>query len=223
MLLLPDLALIRGAAAAKNVFLQGGPVMWPLLICSFLSVAITVERLLFWWRQRLNRRHETILDQFVQYTEQGQFDQALALEKQESFSALRVLTAALKHRKYSLAGTLEVAASDEIARMKQGLSVLDTIITMAPLLGILGTVTGIIRSFHILGAAEVQNPAAVISGIAEALIATAAGLIIALATLVPYNALVSKVQREARRLEQIIAEFEVALKKGMEHAPDHRI
>ena len=105
----------------------------------------------------------------------------------------------------------------------QGINSDDAVITLAPLLGILGTVMGIIHSFRILEAVEIQDPSAVISGLAEALITTAAGLIIAMVTLVPYNVLISKIQREARRLEQTIAQFEVAYKKGLEYADNHRL
>jgi biopolymer transport protein ExbB len=107
--------------------------------------------------------------------------------------------------------------------MKHGLSALDTIITMAPLLGILGTVFGIIRSFHVLGMDDIQSSAAVTRGVAESLINTAVGITVALLTLVPFNAFVSKVQRETRRLEQTIAQFETAYRKGTDHAPDDRL
>ncbi|MFH1969075.1 MAG: MotA/TolQ/ExbB proton channel family protein [Verrucomicrobiota bacterium] len=214
---------IEGFDAAWSVIIKGGPVMWPLLICSLLSVTITIERLLFWWRQRMSARREELLDRLLQHTECGEFDQAIQIARRHPFAATRILAAGLKHHAYGLEGSLEVAAGDEIARMKYGLTALDTVITLAPLLGILGTVMGIIHSFRILEAVEIQDPSAVISGLAEALITTAVGLIIAMVTLVPYNVLVSKIQREARRLEQIIAQFEVAFKKGLKHADNHRL
>jgi len=214
---------IEGFAAAWSVIIKGGPVMWPLLACSLLSVTVTIERLIFWWRQRMSAHREELLDRLLRHTERGEFDQAIQCARLHPFGATRVLASGLKHRDYSMEGSLEVAASDEIARMKRGLTALDTVITLAPLLGILGTVMGIIRSFRILGAVEIHDPSAVIGGLAEALVATAAGLIIAMVTLIPYNTLVSKIQREARRLEQIIAQFEVAYKKGLEYADNHRL
>lgn len=215
---------IHGFDAAWSLFTKGGPVMWPLLACSLLAATITIERLLFWWRQRMNAQRDEQLDSLLRHTEHGEFDQARQIAQQRPFAATRVLAAGLKHHEYGVEGSLEVAASDEISRMKHGLTALDTVITLAPLLGILGTVMGIIRSFRILGGTEIQDPSAIISGLAEALVATAAGLIIAMVALVPYNALVSKIQREARRLEQIIAQFEVAYKKGLEYVADnHRL
>lgn len=218
-----DIQNIYGLSMVRDIILRGGPVMWPLLVCSLISLAITVERMLFWWRKRRSKRHTSLLDEVFQYTEHGKFEQAIQLGRDQADSTLRVLISGLQHRAYSLTESMAVAASDEIARMKYGLSVLDTIITMAPLLGILGTVIGIIRSFHLLSTSEIMNPSAVTSGIAEALITTATGLVIALVTLVPFNALVSKVQREVRRLEQVTTQFEAAYKKGLEHASDNRI
>ena len=111
---------------------------------------------------------------------------------------------------------MQVAAENEIARMKRGLNVLDTIITMAPLLGILGTVLGIIESFDLLGMSGIEDPKAVTGGIAQALITTATGLSIALATLVPFNYLVSRVQKATKGLENVTTRFEVAYRRGLE-------
>lgn len=212
-----------GLEMARLIFTKGGPVMWPLLLCSLLSMTITLERILFWWRQRMTALREEMLDAALRQVESGEFEQAVQALLLHPFAATRMLASGLKHREYSLEDSLEVAAGDEIARMKRGLTVLDTIVTMAPLLGILGTVTGIIRSFHILGGGEAPDPTAVISGLAEALGTTAAGLIIAMATLVPYNAMISRVQREARRLEQVGGRAVVAYKRGLAHAADNRV
>jgi len=95
--------------------------------------------------------------------------------------------------------------------MKAGLPVLDTIVTMAPLLGILGTVIGIIASFDLLGAAGIEDPKAVTGGIAQALISTAAGLTVALVTLVPFNYFVARTQREAERIARAATQLEIAL------------
>jgi biopolymer transport protein ExbB len=107
-----------------------------------------------------------------------------------------------------------VQANQEVERMKKGLGFLDTIVTMAPLLGILGTVLGIIQSFDLLGSTGIQDPKAVTSGIAQALITTAAGLTVALLTLVPFNYFVSRVEASARRIAKIGTQFEVACRRG---------
>ena len=110
--------------------------------------------------------------------------------------------------------SIEIAAEDEMERMKQGLNVLDTIITLAPLLGILGTVLGIISSFELLGDSGIEDPKAVTGGIAQALITTAAGLSIALVTLVPFNYFVAKVNKAAKEINKMTARFEAAYQKG---------
>ncbi|RMG60926.1 MAG: MotA/TolQ/ExbB proton channel family protein, partial [Deltaproteobacteria bacterium] len=105
----------------------------------------------------------------------------------------------------------EVAAQEEIEKMKRGLSVLDTIVTLGPLLGILGTVLGIIESFHLLGAMGIENPRAVTGGIAQALITTAFGLSVAIVSLIPFNIFVSKVERAASEMEKVGARLQAAL------------
>lgn len=213
-----------GYDVIRDFFIKGGPVLWPLVACSLVSLTITIERMLFWWRaERRNRQGATALEDLFENTERGEFDQALDIGRSRDTAILRVLSAGLKHRRYGLAENMEIAANDEVACMKHGLSALDTIITMAPLLGILGTVFGIIRSFHVLGLDDIQSSAAVTRGVAESLINTAAGITVALLTLVPFNAFVSKVQRETRRLEQTIAQFETAYRKGADHASGDRL
>ena len=218
-----NIDLVEGFDRISAIFAKGGPVMWPLLLCSLLSMTITLERILFWWRQRMSVRRADLLDTVLHHIECGEFEEAIQVSLLNPFAATRMLAAGLKHREYSMDDSLEVAAGDEVAHMKRGLTALDTIITLAPLLGILGTVIGIIRSFRIFGGGGTPDPSAVVGGLAEALGSTAAGLIIAMVTLIPYNALISKVQREARRLEQVVARIGVAYKKGLEYAADNRL
>ena len=93
------------------------------------------------------------------------------------------------------------------------MGVLDTMITIAPLLGILGTVMGIIDSFDMLGTQGLETPQVVTVGIAQALITTATGLIIAIATVVPYNAFNARIERSARTIEKYATSFEIVYEK----------
>lgn len=197
---------------------RGGPVMWPLLLCSLVALTAIIERILFWAREAMTRDRD-LLEKMIDLTQKGEFDQAIREAKDARCAPTRALRAGLVHREHGLHEAMEVAASEEIARMKTGMAILDTCITMAPLLGILGTVTGIIQSFDLLGQLQIEDPRGVADGIAEALITTAAGLIIALGTLLPYNYFISRIQRETRRLEQVTTQFEVVYRKGLEHAP----
>ena len=199
-----------------NLFVRGGFVMWPLLACSLLSATVTLERVLFWWRERA-RRGRGLVAEIFSLAEAGSFEAALALEGEEPGAAARMLLEGLENREHGLREGMESSAADQVERMRRGLGVLDTIITVAPLLGIMGTVIGIILAFDFLGSRGIADPKAVTSRIAQALITTAAGLAVALVTLVPYNVLVHKVEVSARALARVGTRFEVACKKGREH------
>ena len=109
---------------------------------------------------------------------------------------------------------MEVAAQKETSVLKQRLTILDTIITLAPLLGLLGTVTGMIGSFGIMSQVGIGQPHAVTGGVAEALIATATGLLIAILTLVPYNYFSSRAEREMEEIEFYASRLELLLGDG---------
>jgi biopolymer transport protein ExbB len=189
--------------------------MWPLLACSLISLTVIFERAVFWIRQR---RQPLALEEIFRLTEEGRFKDALIRGRDSRDAVVRVLLAGLASRRHGFAEGMEVAAAEEVDRQRRGLGVLDTIITLSPLLGIFGTVTGIIQAFDFLSLKGVPDPQAVTSGIAEALITTAAGLTVALMTLIPYNAYVHRVERSAKTLGQIGTQFEMAYKQGLENA-----
>ncbi len=196
-----------------DIFDKGGPVMWPLLACSLISLTVALERLIFWWREE-RRKYQNLIDQIFSLTDRGMYDEAIALRTTGLGACASILVSGLVHRNHGLSESMQVEADDQVQKMKKGLAVLDTIITMAPLLGILGTVLGIIVSFNLLGASGIEDPKAVTGGIAQALITTATGLTIALVTLIPFNYFITRVQKEAKKLEQVATQFEVAYKKS---------
>ena len=198
-----------------ELMIKGGPVMWPLLACSIVALAVVFERLLFWFVVSV-RKSQKLVNRIFTLTEEGDFDTAIKEGETSPCLVCRILTAGLAHRNYGLVQSLEAAAMHEIEKMKRNLSVLDTIITLAPLLGILGTVSGIIVSFDLLGSAGIEDPKAVTGGIAQALLTTAAGLAIAIVALLPYNALTRKVEKVTRYLEQLVTCYEVTVQKGQE-------
>jgi biopolymer transport protein ExbB len=198
----------KGKKIMLNLILKGGPVMYPLLICSLISLTITIERIIFWSNEK-RRMDRKLLDEVFGEIEKGFYEKALALGGKSKDYMIKIVCYALTHHKSSRINMLEMAADDEIDKMKKGMAILDTIITMAPLLGILGTVTGIIVSFDFLGKAGVEDPKAVTGGIAQALITTAAGLTVALATLIPYNYFIVKLEKAARNIEKCTTSFEV--------------
>ncbi|HOE62036.1 MAG TPA: MotA/TolQ/ExbB proton channel family protein [Kiritimatiellia bacterium] len=203
-------------AAAFTLFDRGGPVMWPILAVSLMGLTVTFERLFAFWRYNTAnfcfRRRQSKL---IALTREGRFEEAVACARQTDSPVCRVLVKALENRDSGFQETLEAASQLELDRLRRGLSVLDTTITVAPMLGILGTVTGIINTFNMLNLEGIENPAAATAGIAEALITTAAGLIVAIACLFPFNFLVSQLKRRTHELEQIIHQFALAFNTGV--------
>ena len=112
-----------------------------------------------------------------------------------------------------MARAMESAGAEELRRMQRFMGVLDTMITVAPLLGIFGTVLGIIDSFQILGAAGIADPRAVTGGIAQALITTAFGLSIAILSVFPFNYFNSRVDKAAHLIEQYATSLEIVYEK----------
>lgn len=203
----------------QELIAKGGVVMWPLLICSILALAVILERTIFWIRFTLNHNPRLVAD-IYNLAEKGDFDGAIAAGEKNQCRMAYVLSTALAHRNYGLEECLEGAAMHEIEQTRRGLSVLDTVITLAPLLGILGTVSGIITSFDLLGEMGIQDPKAVTGGIAQALLTTAAGLTIAIITLIPYNVFIRKTEKLTASLEKTCTYFAITVQKGTEQHPE---
>jgi biopolymer transport protein ExbB len=201
---------------AFALFDRGGPVMWPILILSIIGMAVTFERLFTFWKYNVaNFCFRKVQKKLLALCREGKYEEAIAAACKAESPICRVLTSALVNRETGLQETLEAASQLELNRLRRNLSLLDTAITVAPMLGILGTVTGIINTFNMLNAQGIENPSGATAGIAEALITTAAGLIVAIACLFPFNFLVSQLKRRAIELEQAIHQFGLAYNHGM--------
>lgn len=196
-----------------DYFYQGGPVMYPLLFCSLVSLTIIIERGLFWIREK-KRRDKKSLDAFMDLIAENKLAGAKEIAENSTDYVTRVMVCGMVHREFSLRDALQMSADEEIARMRKYLPVLDTMITLSPLLGILGTVVGIIYSFQMLGTVGVEHPRMITSGIAQALITTAFGLIIAIFSLIPYNYFLSKVEKASLEIEQYGTNLEIIFEKN---------
>jgi biopolymer transport protein ExbB len=188
---------------------QGGFVMWPLVAISVVALAVTLERIWFW--SRLHSARETSrVRRLTRALRNG--DRSRAEEQLESPGGVYDQLV----RKMLEEGPDDSTAMETIEELR-GITerfsgLLSTIITASPMLGILGTVTGIIQSFELLGGARtIVDPRDVSGGIAEALITTAAGLIIALGALFPYMAFKAQADRALGRFEAIVT----AAKQGL--------
>ncbi len=194
-----------------EIFLKGGPIMWPLLVVSVVVLTVVIERLIFIFIERKNR-DETAVGEILTQIEKGHLDQALRLGGASRDFVARAVTYALAHREKSFSEAMLRAANWELKRFHRGLTILDTAITLAPLLGLLGTVTGMIRSFDMLGGSELGAPTAITGGIAEALIATAYGLGIAITALLPFNYLNSREEEARLEMQDAASHIEIHLK-----------
>lgn len=196
-----------------ELFHKGGPIMWPLLAASMLSLAVVIERILFIFYEK-RRRDPAIVDAILLYTEKGEIEKATHVGMSSQDFIAKTLVYGLQHEKKSASNALLSEANRQLKRFNQGLPILDTIITLAPLLGLLGTVTGMIRSFGLLGGAELDAPAVITGGIAEALIATAFGLGIAIVSLIPFNYLNTRLEEARHEIEDAANHLELNLIKS---------
>ena len=196
-----------------SFFLKGGPVMWPLLITSIITLTVVVERILFLLHERAMREPKVIEKIFTE-VEAGNIEKAILLGDQSKDFVVNTLCYGLRHRGHALSNALMQAANAELKRFSQGLPILDTVITLAPLLGLLGTVTGMIHAFGLLGSRELEGPTVITGGIAQALIATACGLGIAIIALIPFNYLNARLEEARHEIEDTVTHLELILKSG---------
>ena len=200
---------VLGSNWLIDKFRKGGPIMWPILIVSIVGLTVVIERI-FWWGGRWFRRDPKRIEKVFTAIENGDIGEASRLSRGSRDPVLRMMWNGLNHQHASLQGALQVAAGIEIKRAGRFLVVMDTLVTLAPLLGLLGTITGLIRSFSFLGNEELAVQA-VTGGIAEALIATACGLGIAIFALVPFNFFTSRVSNLEFELQTAATNLEVML------------
>ena len=189
--------------------------MWPLLICSIITVATTLERLFFIIRER-SRRKPQLVEKILERVEHHDLDGAIRIGNEKPDFVMRVLTFALAHRAESFSSAVLRAANLELKKFNRGLAMLDTIVTLAPLLGLLGTVTGMIHAFGLLGTQQLDAPEAITGGIAQALIATAFGLSIAITALIPFNYLNSRLEEARHDIEDAATQLELHLEQCKE-------
>jgi biopolymer transport protein ExbB len=204
---------------AMDLFHAGKEIMWPLLLLSFIAITVVIERLLFIARENSSREPE-VVEKMLEAVERRDIDGALAIGRKSKDFIAKILVYTLTNREYSMSNAFVRASSQELARYQQGMATLDTCITAAPLLGLLGTVTGMMRTFAALGTGDVSGAATTITGgVAEALIATACGLAIAIMGLLPYNYLNARAEQAKQEVADASHALEILMKKSETGAP----
>lgn len=186
-----------------SYFQQGGPVMWPLLLFSILTATFIVERWLALRRAKIN------VNEFLSKVRKAllvnrDVRAAIKVCEENKGPVASVVKAALLrygHPKEDIEKNIESAAVFESGRLERGLMVLSSSANVSPMLGFLGTVTGMIKSFATLASAGLSNPGAVAAGISEALITTATGLFIAIPAQLAYNYFMSRINKFMRDIE----------------------
>lgn len=196
-----------------QIITAGGVVMLPLMVFSFIAIALIIERLIFW--TRLNRHQGPIVKRTLKlYRQENVYDALGYLQEQAKYPIARIFLASLSLEEptpdeFRLA--LESEAQAELPTLKRFTTVFDTIISVSPLLGLLGTVLGLINSFSSLDMGNIggSETAGVTGGISTALISTAAGLMVAISTLIFANAFRSLYQRQLAFIQEYGGQLEL--------------
>ncbi|NQS89388.1 MotA/TolQ/ExbB proton channel family protein [Patescibacteria group bacterium] len=192
-------------------FIKGGWLMIPLGICSILALAIIIER--FISLKMIESKSERFAEKtrsVVNSSENRKVDKIFALCEMTPISLARILKAGLEKRvkgKEEIKEAIQDVGSEEIPYLEKRLKILGTITAIAPLIGLLGTVVGMIRAFNVITVQGIGDPGALAGGIAVALYTTAFGLGIAIPSLVFYNYFMHRTDKIIRRLESISREF----------------
>lgn len=192
---------------------KGGIILWIILLLSLVAAVIILERLIYF--RRIRTDEERMINRLKSTLEKGHFDEALSICENNPSPLTNLMKVGIEHRRYPadvIKSSIMDAANLEVPQLEKHLPGLGTITYIAPLLGLLGTVTGNIKAFGVLGKlGVVGDPALLAKGIAEALLTTAAGLIVAIPAIIFYNYLVSKVNRMILRMENRVNELVLLL------------
>ncbi|MBZ0113050.1 MAG: MotA/TolQ/ExbB proton channel family protein [Thermoanaerobaculia bacterium] len=182
---------------------KGGPVMWPILILSIIGFAVMIERAWVLRKARINVNEFLAKIRKALMVNRSLRDAVKICEQYQGPVASVMKAGLLKHGqpKDDVEKTIENAAMYETTRLERGLAIIATAANIEPMLGFLGTVTGMINSFDALAKSGLSNPGLVAAGISEALITTASGLIIAIPMQLAYNYFTTRINKFVRDVE----------------------
>jgi len=188
-----------------DIFLKGGLIMWPILLSSIIGLAVSIDRFLMLRKAKINV--PAFMVRIRGFIKKKDISSAISYCMQEKSPVANIVRKGLKKYKYGhdrVKDAIENAGSQEISKLEKGLSVLASVAGIAPLLGFLGTVTGMIQAFMTIeDLAGAANPSDLAGGIWEALITTAFGLIIGIPALALYNYFLSSVKKLVGEMETV--------------------
>lgn len=211
------LIIFPGGNMFFEYVIEGGWVMIPILLASVLALGVFIERMLY--LQKVNKNAKVINEKMREKLKGHRVDEAMAVCENHPGPAANIIRAGLDNSGKSreeIETAMEDAAKFEIPKLNKNLPILATIVSIATLLGLLGTVLGMITSSSVLSQQGMSNPSELIGGIAQALITTAAGLIVAIPSLIGYNYLVAKMDGIISEIEIITTELIKMLNKKEE-------
>jgi len=194
-----------------EMFAAGGIVMWPLLLFSLVVFVLTTERAVFWYR--IKRRQRPLIKRMLGLYREHPVEAIALLRQNLGLPLSRIFLEALEiedasPHQFQLA--LEGATHAELPLLKRFSSIFQTIIAIAPLLGLLGTILGLIRSFSAVRIGQIgENANAVTGGISEALVSTAAGMIVAIFALAAFNIFRAFYRRQMALLQEYSSQLEI--------------
>jgi biopolymer transport protein ExbB len=192
-----------------NVLISGGPVMIPIGLCAVIATILIIERILFYGAVKKGERD--LLPRLRSSIAKGHYDEAAAICDTVDSPVSRLMKTGIENRQFSDALVKEAVmnqANREVPRLERFLSTIGTIANISTLLGLLGTVTGNIQAFGVLGdMGTMGNPAMLASSISEALVTTAAGLIVSIPTVVFYNYFIAEVNRMVTEMEASVSDL----------------
>ena len=203
-----------------DFIIKGGPVMIPIILGSVIGFAIVIERWWVWWHLRLDAARFS--DEVIVLVQAGRIAEALQRCRQVAHPLARVLAAGLEHADGDAADIdrlMQHEGDRSIQQLEHHLGALASIVTIEPLLGFLGTITGLIHSFRAWERAGADVTVSTLAaGIYEAMITTAAGLIIAIPLLMVHNLFISRIKRLAGTITDAAHEF-LELYARLQHSP----
>ena len=199
-------------------FHEGGWVMYPILATFFLALCVLLERCI-WWAAFMKKQRPSLQQKAREALGLGDFDTAWQLSAQSHDPYLKNLNEGISHSRISMLAAMQLDATHWIEKSEARMWVLSTIITLAPLLGLFGTIVGLMGSFASLGDDQLAATK-VTGGIAEALIATAAGICIAILCLLPYNYFRKRISILRGSMERWINHSELLVQSAKSHGHD---